>query len=151
MSLVQLTPGQRRRVRDRLGRAAAAGHSRRLLAILELDRGRTAAEVADLLRVTRQSVYNWAAAFTADPDPAALRDHHGGGHPGAWTDELRAALVAAASQSQRGSAKCGAVKFIYQLLRPEVLSQTPGSSQTPPRRLWTLDLGLWASLSRHPP
>jgi len=95
MSLVQLTPGQRRQFRNHLGRAADAGHYRRLLAVLELDRGRTAAEVAGLLRVTRQSVYNWAAAVTADPDPAALRDRHGGGPPGSWTDDLRAALVAA--------------------------------------------------------
>jgi len=95
MGLIRLTPRQRRGVRDRLGRAADAGTYRRLLALLELDRGRTAAEVADLLRVTRQTVYNRAAAFAADPDPAALRPRHGGGHPGCWTPALRAALLAA--------------------------------------------------------
>ena len=42
---------------------------RRTLAVLELDRGRSAADIADMLGVTRQSVYNWAAAFAQDPAP----------------------------------------------------------------------------------
>jgi transposase len=93
MSIVRLTPSQRRKLRAQLGRAEDASHYRRLLAILELDRGRSAADVAESLRVTRQSVYNWAHAFAADPDPLVLRDHYGIGRPSVWTEDLEALLV----------------------------------------------------------
>jgi transposase len=94
MSIVQLTPWQRRQLRTQLRRADDASYYRRLLAVLELDRGQSVADVAELLRVTRQSVYNWANSFAACPGPAALQDHYGIGRPSAWTEELRALLLA---------------------------------------------------------
>jgi transposase len=94
MSIVQLTPSQRRKLRTQLRRAEEASYYRRLLAILELDRGKTVAEVAASLRVTRQSVYNWARSFASCPDPAALQDHYGVGRPSAWTEGLEALLLA---------------------------------------------------------
>jgi hypothetical protein len=60
MDRLRLTASQRRRLRGGLREAEAAGPYRRMLAVLELDRGRPAAEVADLPGVTRQSVDNWA-------------------------------------------------------------------------------------------
>jgi transposase len=63
------------------------------LALLELDRGRSVAAVADLLRVTRQSVYNWARSFAACPDPAILQDQYGIGRPSVWTEELQTLLL----------------------------------------------------------
>src|SRR5205823_15093367 len=63
MSIVHLNSSQRRKLRTQLHHAADASYYRRLLAILELDRGKTVAEVAASLQVTRQSVYNWAHAF----------------------------------------------------------------------------------------
>jgi transposase len=93
MSIVRLTPWQRRKLRLELRRADDASHYRRLLAVLELDRGRTVAEVAASLGVTRQSVYNWACSFAAFPDPEALRDRYGVGRPTAWSDELEALLL----------------------------------------------------------
>jgi transposase len=92
MSLVPLTSSQRRQLRTQLRRAADASYYRRLLAILELDRGKTVAEVATALQVTRQSVYNWARTFEDCPDPAALQDRYGVGRPSAWTDDLQALL-----------------------------------------------------------
>jgi len=58
MSIVQPTSSQRHRLRTQLHHATDASYYRRLLAILELDRGQTVAEVATSLQVTRQSVYN---------------------------------------------------------------------------------------------
>src|SRR2546421_4625999 len=98
MSIVQLTAPQRRQLRAKLRSAGHVGYYRRLLAVLELDRGKSVAEVADLLRVTRQSIYNWARFFVACPEPAALRDHYGIGRPSAWTEELRGALLASPGQ-----------------------------------------------------
>jgi transposase len=63
MSRFKLKPWQRRRLRRQLKAAEDARTYRRTLAVLELDRGRTAADVAAMLGVTRQSVHNWAAAF----------------------------------------------------------------------------------------
>jgi transposase len=94
MRIVHLTAWQRRQLRTQLRRAERASYSRRLLARLKLDRGKSVAEVADLLRVSRQSVYNWASAFTADPDPAVLQDQYGVGRPRAWTEDLQALLRA---------------------------------------------------------
>jgi len=98
MSIVQLTSSQRRRLRTQLRRATDAGYYRRLLAILELDRGQTVAEVAALLQVTRQSVYNWARSFEACPDPAVLQDHYGIGRPSAWTEQLQTLLLTSLQQ-----------------------------------------------------
>jgi Homeodomain-like domain-containing protein len=77
MSFVQLTSSPRRWLRTQLRRATDASSYRRLLAILELERGLTVAEVAASLPMTRQSVSNWARSFAACPDPAVLQDHYG--------------------------------------------------------------------------
>lgn len=92
MSALRLTAARRRCVQRRLRTSADAGQCRRLLAILELDRGQSAAQVADLLGTTRQTVYNWAHRFAACPDPAGLRDRYGRGRPSSWTEDLRARL-----------------------------------------------------------
>jgi transposase len=49
---------------------------------LEFDYGRSATDIARMLGVTRQSVYNWVEAYTQDRDPASLEDELGRGrHP----------------------------------------------------------------------
>jgi transposase len=68
------------------------------VALLELDRGRCVADVAQALGVTRQSVYNWAYAFGACPAPAALRDQYGGGRPTLWTEKLETLLQSGLGQ-----------------------------------------------------
>src|SRR3954467_15777927 len=94
MTTVQLTPPHRRKLRAQLRRAEGAGYYRRLLAVLELDRGQSVAFVADLLRVTRQSVYNWARSFAACLESTTLQDHYGSGRPSAWDERLEALLLA---------------------------------------------------------
>ena len=75
MSRFKLKPWQRRCLRQQLRTARDARTYRRTLAVLELDRGRSAADIADMLGVTRQSVHNWAADFARDLDDAfALGD-----------------------------------------------------------------------------
>lgn len=98
MSIVQLTSSQRHRLRTQLRHATDAGYYRRLLAILELDQGQTVAEVAALLQVTRQSVYNWARSFAACPDPAVLQDQYGIGRPSVWTEQLPTLLLTSLPQ-----------------------------------------------------
>jgi transposase len=98
MTMVQLTAPQRRRLRNQLQHARDASYYRRLLAVLELDRGQSVAEVAATLGVTRQSVYNWAGSFAACPDPAALQDQYGIGRPTLWTEEMESLLLAGLQQ-----------------------------------------------------
>ena len=116
MSIVHLTAWQRRKFQAQLRRAGRASYYRRLLALLELDRGKSVAEVADLLRVTRQSVYNWASSFAACPDPAVLRDQYGVGRPSAWTEELQALLLAGLER-RPDELGCAGMNWTVPLLR----------------------------------
>lgn len=87
-----LTNWQRRRLERQLQEADDVPVYRRTAALLDLARGRSAAEVARTLGVSRQSIYNWAAAYTAGHDPLALADADRSGRPSIWSDKLRAAL-----------------------------------------------------------
>src|SRR5438876_3923734 len=79
MSRLNLTTWQRQRLHRQLKETSNARLLRRTLAVLEFDQGRTAADVARMLGVTRQSVYNWVGAYTQGHDPQALRDQEGPG------------------------------------------------------------------------
>ena len=92
MSIVHLNSSQRRKLRTQLHHAADASYYRRLLAILELDRGKTVAEVA---------------ASEARPDPAALQHRDGVGRPSDWTEDLQALLLDALRQRHDESGYTG--------------------------------------------
>jgi transposase len=78
--------------------AAEASYYRRLLAILEIDQGKTIAEVADTLGVTRQTVHNWIRSYQGASDPDDLRDHYGVGRPSLWTEQLQGLLQTSLEQ-----------------------------------------------------
>lgn len=99
MSRLKLTYWQRRRLRQHLKTTSDARTYRRTLAVLELDRGRSAADIAAMLGVTRQSVHNWASAFLRDPDPAVLRDEDHTGRPPLWAEQAEALLPSLLGQS----------------------------------------------------
>ena len=81
MTPLSLTAWQRRRLQEQLHRTSDARVYRRTLAILESDRGRSAADIAQLLHVSRQSVYHWLEAYAATRQPFALADARRGGRP----------------------------------------------------------------------
>src|SRR5215210_7206286 len=83
MSHLKLTGWQRHHLRGRLRKVHDARAYRRVLAVLEFDRGRPAADIAALLRVSRQSVYNWAAAYARSSNGGcdALADCQRRGRP----------------------------------------------------------------------
>jgi len=81
MDRSKLSSRQRRRLRQLLREATDVRLYRRVLAVLEFDGGKTAAEIARMLDVTRQSVYNWVDAFAEAGDPAALTDSGREGRP----------------------------------------------------------------------
>jgi transposase len=83
-----LNRSQRYRLRQQLKQAQDASLYRRTLAILELAQGKPIARLAESLRVTRQTIYNWVDAYTEAFDPLALVDAARSGRPATWTPEL---------------------------------------------------------------
>jgi transposase len=79
MSRLNLTSWQRQRLRRQLAVARDVRLFRRPLAVLEFDHGRSAADVARMLGVTRQSVYVWVEVYARNHDPASLEDEAGRG------------------------------------------------------------------------
>ncbi len=92
MEGLKLTWRQRQRLAEQLQRAQDARLYRRTLAVLEIGRGRSIAQVAQTLGVTRQSVYNWVAGYAQAYDPRALRDQPHPGRPGFWNEDHQALL-----------------------------------------------------------
>ena len=101
MSQLKLKHWQRRRLSQQLKATSDARTYRRTLALLELDRGRSAAEIAAILGVTRQSVHNWAADFASEPDPAVLRDNPRSGRPPLLDEQAEGLLPSLMGQSPR--------------------------------------------------
>lgn len=99
MSRFKLKHWQRRRLRQQLKDTSDARTYRRTLAVLELDRGRSAADIAAMLGVTRQSVHNWAAAFVRQPDPSTLRDADRSGRPPLLAEQTEGPLSALMGRS----------------------------------------------------
>jgi len=81
MSWLNLTSWQRRRLRRQLAETEDVRVLRRTLAVLEFDHGRSAADIARMLGVTRQSIYGWVEVYSRDHDPTSLEDEAGRGRP----------------------------------------------------------------------
>jgi transposase len=81
MSRLQLTSWQRHCLRRELTQTRDARLYRRLLAVLEYDRGRPVADIAHMLGMTRQSIYNWVEVYLQNLQPAALDDAEHSGRP----------------------------------------------------------------------
>jgi transposase len=92
MSELVLTPGQRRRLQHQLKAAQDARVYRRILTLLEVERGTPISRLAETLGVTRQSIYNWIEDYTRAYGPADLCDQSRSGRPSCWTERLQARL-----------------------------------------------------------
>jgi transposase len=101
MSRLKLTSRQRRRLSQQLKATSDARTYRRTLALLELDRGRSATDIAEMLGVTRQSVHNWVADFACEPDPAVLHDAPRSGRPPLLDEQAESLLPSLMGQSPR--------------------------------------------------
>ena len=92
MDILDLTFWQRHRLEDQLKDAETARLFRRTLAVLEASRGKSVAEIAESLGVSRQSVYNWIEAYRQGRDPKALLEGTHSGRPSLWTDDSETIL-----------------------------------------------------------
>jgi len=82
-----------RQLEDQLTQADDVRLYRRTLGLLMWGRGTSVTEIATLLQVRRQSVYNWLATYTTTSDPARLCDAVRSGRPPRWTSETEALLA----------------------------------------------------------
>jgi transposase len=140
MSRLNLTSWQRQRLRRQLVQTPDARIFRRTLAVLEFDRGRPAAELARMLGVTRQAVYDWVEAYAQARDPAALLDEEGRGRPPLLDEDhlrLLESLLASSPQALGWPHASWSVPLLLEAL--EVATGVRVSDDTLRRALHRLD------------
>jgi transposase len=93
MSNERFTPTQMQQLEDQLIQTDDVRLYRRTLALLMWGRGTSVIEIATLLQVRRQSIYNWLATYTTSADPARLRDAARSGRPPRWTSQTETLLA----------------------------------------------------------
>lgn len=89
----RLTSRQRRRLRAELKSTDDPRVVKRIVALLDLDGGASAAGVAARLGMTRQTLYNWVRRFGEGGGPRALRDRARCGRPPKLSCAMRRVLV----------------------------------------------------------
>lgn len=94
MKRQSLTEAQQRQLERQLHETPTARIYRRTLALLEYSRGRSVADIAASLGMTRRSVYSWIAAYRRGQHPSALCDARRSGRPRLWTHQREALLLA---------------------------------------------------------
>jgi transposase len=88
MSESILSVSQRRQLRRQLHQTTDAHLDRRTLALLEYDRGQSPTSIAQLLGVSRQSIYNWMDRWRDYPHSTHLADAMRSGRPRLWTENV---------------------------------------------------------------
>lgn len=94
MDSERLTANARRQLVAVLRRTHDSRDYRRGLAVLEADSGKSVAEIAEMLQVSRQSVYNWIESFWQAGDVQGLADGCRSGRPCRWDEEAQSFLQA---------------------------------------------------------
>jgi transposase len=140
MLRVNLACRDRRRLERQLKAAPTIRVYRRTLALLEIADGRSPSEVARMLRVSRESVYNWVALYTENHDPSSLVDRPKEGRPSFWSGETEVILREALEQSPDALGYM-AVNWSIPLLREHIEKESGSrpSAATVSRQLHRLD------------
>jgi len=94
-----LSAGQQALLRQEMKRNSNVHVYRRAAALLAIHEGTPVAQVALLLGVTRQSIYNWIATYGGAGEQLDLTDGKRSGRPSRWNEKMQAALQAALQQT----------------------------------------------------
>ena len=86
MQRFRLASRQRRKLQQIAKSTQDAASVRRAIALLELDAGQPATQIAARLGLTRQTLHNWQVRLQVHSLPEALRDRSGRGRPTLWTE-----------------------------------------------------------------
>ncbi len=143
MSRLNLTPWQRRRLRHQLAETRDVHLFRKTLAVLEFDHGRSAADIARMLGVARQTVYDWIETYTQDHDPASLEDLPGRGRQPLLDEDhehLLEALLAGSPQDYGYPHSSWTLPLLQEVL--EIATELRVSQATLRRALHRMDY-LW--------
>jgi transposase len=87
-----LPADERLRLQKILRQGGDARQYKRALAVLECSRGKSIADIAKLLQVSRQSVSNWVGRYRQTHDVASLKDDLRSGRPSCWSKRDEALL-----------------------------------------------------------
>lgn len=132
MSSGNLTTRQRLQLRTGLRHARDVRLYRRTLALLGYDRGKPVSAVADLLGVSRQSVYNWIARIRERGSVAELSDAPRSGRP-ACADEAFEVLLSRPCKihfSRSSPYGLARIRFFERTGAVDQISQTPSPNKS---------------------
>lgn len=87
MKPLRVSGRQRRQLERRLKNSRNFRLYRRILAVLEYDRGRSVTEISRTLHASRPSIYRWIERYREFADPESLCDAERSGRPASWTEE----------------------------------------------------------------
>ncbi len=123
-------------LRGKLRNPGSAQVYRRVAALLAVHKGRSPNEVAEVLGVTRQTVYNWLNSYDPNQPGVGLEDAPRPGRPGIGVGEMELLLDQALQKSPRDFGY-DSNRWTTALLRKHVINlQGPGvSDETVRRRL----------------
>jgi len=93
MSRLELTAEQAAQLQSELRQSASVQVYRRAAALLGAHQGRSVSQMAALLGVTRQSIYNWVKTYGRARGRLNLVDAPRSGRPSVWTPDLDAVLA----------------------------------------------------------
>ena len=93
MTSERLSSAQMQQLEHQLAQTDDVRLYRRTLALLMWGRGSSVAEIASVLNIQRQSVYNWIAIYTQTHNPVRLRDAARPGRPPSWTAQTQRLLA----------------------------------------------------------
>lgn len=123
MDRLRLTRAQRRGLERQLHQAQDARVYKRTFALLECSRGRSVADVAASIGVSRRSIYSWIESYNQDRNPSAMADAPRSGRPRLWSPE-REALLLALLETSPDRLGYFAVNWTVPLLREQIEEQT---------------------------
>ena len=116
MNCIHLTEDQKAQLRLEMKYSGTVQIYRRAAALLAVHEGKSVTEVAELLGVTRQSIYNWIASYGNSDRNLDLRDAPRAGRPPIVTREL-AELLANAFRQRPADLGYSAVNWTASLLQ----------------------------------
>ena len=122
MNAVALSFEQQTQLRWELKHTRNLQVYRRAAALLALHGGRSVGEVAELLGVTRQSVYNWAATYGQAGDGVDLADASRTGRPSLWSAEMQSVLEQSLRRRPAPAGRQGE-RWTIDLLQQQLASQ----------------------------
>jgi transposase len=99
LNSITLTENQTAQLRGEMKHSPNVQVYRRATALLAVHGGQSVIQVAELLGVTRQSIYNWIATYGRPDENLDLRDAPRAGRPPLVTEELQGLLAAAFRQA----------------------------------------------------